>query len=249
MWADLQSRASEAVAKRRRRTTAVESTLATGHTLPSPPPHVTHQRDVANSHAPVQLDVHQHHSSHRDNDNVGGGIGGFVHDSELPRCANEITSEVDKAGDMINRGQGDCGGDVCAGAAACSRVDHDDAQHSGLHSRPLLTCSGAAHRVDQDDAQQSPTSHCRPLLTGVAAVTLQRQVVKLPHPLRAPIRYTDAGVPICRFHNYRIVTSSWKGPPCKDGDACACDHEHCHLCGVKGHIALECDSATARPLM
>ena len=77
--------------------------------------------------------------------------------------------------------------------------------------------------------------------------TLRRD--RLPHPLKAPIRRNTQGVPICRFHNYRVVTPRWVGPACKDGDACAFDHRHCHLCGLEGHIALNCTNPTTRPLL
>lgn len=72
---------------------------------------------------------------------------------------------------------------------------------------------------------------------------------KLPHPLKAKLRLNAQGVPICRFHNYRLPAPYWTGPMCRDGDRCEYDHEHCHLCGVAGHIALACDSTTARPLL
>jgi SAM-dependent methyltransferase len=63
---------------------------------------------------------------------------------------------------------------------------------------------------------------------------------KIPsHPLKAPLRSVDKEKPICRYHNYH-----------KDGcqryknGRCTFDHEHCHLCLEKGHIALRCPLVT-----
>ena len=60
--------------------------------------------------------------------------------------------------------------------------------------------------------------------------------VTLPkHAKDAPWAYSPVdNTPICRYHNY--TTNGCQ----KISDGCKLDHEHCHLCFVKGHIALNC---------
>lgn len=58
------------------------------------------------------------------------------------------------------------------------------------------------------------------------------------HPLQAPLVLSpeDDTTPICRFHNYHKEG-------CKkhqNGNDCELDHEHCHFCKKKGHVANEC---------
>ena len=84
---------------------------------------------------------------------------------------------------------------------------------------------------------------------GGAARREEGRAAAMPHPWRAPLRRNAAGVPICRFHNYRRPSPTWEGPACKEGDECELDHEHCHWCGVAGHIALHCDSDSGGPLI
>jgi hypothetical protein len=84
---------------------------------------------------------------------------------------------------------------------------------------------------------------------GGAARREEGRAAAMPHPWRAPLRRNAAGVPICRFHNYRRPSPTWQGPACKEGDECELDHEHCHWCGVAGHIALHCDSDSGGPLI
>ena len=58
-----------------------------------------------------------------------------------------------------------------------------------------------------------------------------------PHPQKAPLKLCpiDQKTPICRYHNYH-----------KNGcyhhleGKCPYDHNHCHWCLQKGHIALQC---------
>jgi hypothetical protein len=52
-------------------------------------------------------------------------------------------------------------------------------------------------------------------------------------PRKAPDRWTADGKKICRFHNYA-------SSQCSSQDACPLDHESCHYCGEKGHVALRC---------
>ena len=59
------------------------------------------------------------------------------------------------------------------------------------------------------------------------------------HPLQAPLVVSpiDDTTPICRFHNYA-------GNGCKrynkEENACPLDHEYCHWCRRKGHLARNC---------
>ena len=71
------------------------------------------------------------------------------------------------------------------------------------------------------------------------ATQFRRQ--RLPHPLKAPLRLTEDGTPICRFHNYRATS-------CREGDECPFNHTICHLCLRPGHTALECSQEDAVPL-
>mmetsp|Transcript_113453 Transcript_113453/g.327626 ORF Transcript_113453/g.327626 Transcript_113453/m.327626 type:complete len:341 (-) Transcript_113453:87-1109(-) len=62
-----------------------------------------------------------------------------------------------------------------------------------------------------------------------------RQKLALPkHPLQAALMMSPQcpDIPICRYHNYH-----------KDGctrDNCDLDHDHCHACQQKGHVAKGC---------
>jgi len=61
--------------------------------------------------------------------------------------------------------------------------------------------------------------------------------ITLPkHPLQAPRQLSpvDHTTPICRYHNY------YREGGCAKGKACPFDHEHCHLCLRRGHIAINC---------
>jgi hypothetical protein len=54
------------------------------------------------------------------------------------------------------------------------------------------------------------------------------------HPLKAPLKLSpDKSIPICRYHNYH--REGCKFSPCQF------DHEYCHACLRKGHVARECD--------
>ena len=68
-----------------------------------------------------------------------------------------------------------------------------------------------------------------------------------PHPLKAPLRKTDDGVPICRFHNYQPQGCKLYTDPNRKGTKCTYDHDHCHYCGERGHVSLECP--TYEPLI
>jgi precorrin-6B methylase 2 len=66
--------------------------------------------------------------------------------------------------------------------------------------------------------------------------------LKLPpcysHPLQAPLVLSpkDNETPICRFYNYHI-------DGCKRysmGNECPFDHDYCHWCRQKGHVAIKC---------
>ena len=78
--------------------------------------------------------------------------------------------------------------------------------------------------------------------------TFRRQ--KLPHPLKAPLRLSRDGTPICRFHNYRLKRGGADlvdGSTCRQGDRCPFDHTQCHRCLEDGHTALLCTLASAAP--
>lgn len=58
------------------------------------------------------------------------------------------------------------------------------------------------------------------------------------HPLQAPLVPSprDCKTPICRFHNYHVDGCKRH----KNGNECELDHEYCHWCKQKGHVAREC---------
>lgn len=80
------------------------------------------------------------------------------------------------------------------------------------------------------------------------------------HPLKAPLALSpvDEKTPICRYHNYHREGCKLMRPPSNsccddptrgnDNDSnnimgiayCPSDHEHCHACREKGHMALNC---------
>lgn len=68
-----------------------------------------------------------------------------------------------------------------------------------------------------------------------------------PHPLKAPLRKTEDGVPICRFHNYQPQGCKLYMDPNRKGTQCPYDHDHCHYCGARGHVSLKCP--TFEPLI
>ena len=66
------------------------------------------------------------------------------------------------------------------------------------------------------------------------------------YPLKLPVRYTTiqpcaggppATVEICRFHNYAAA-----GCIRRQQNRCPLDHDACHWCGAKGHVARECEA-------
>ena len=70
----------------------------------------------------------------------------------------------------------------------------------------------------------------------------ERRRSTLPsHPLQAPLVYSpsDATQAICRYHNYHP-----KG--CSKESRCLYDHEHCHRCLRKGHVAINCDKCSTK---
>ncbi|VEU44458.1 unnamed protein product [Pseudo-nitzschia multistriata] len=88
----------------------------------------------------------------------------------------------------------------------------------------------------------------------VESATVQN---RFKHPLRAPMALSpvDGITPICRYHNYHRDGCRWYNslkdedgltPACsivsadvKSG-SCPFDHDHCHACLQKGHIARNC---------
>lgn len=52
------------------------------------------------------------------------------------------------------------------------------------------------------------------------------------HPLKAPMVTSPKGEPICRYYNYHKEG-------CNNAD-CPYDHEYCHFCLKKGHVARNC---------
>jgi SAM-dependent methyltransferase len=67
-----------------------------------------------------------------------------------------------------------------------------------------------------------------------------RQKHAMPkHPQKAPMVMSpvDPERPICRYHNYHKNG-------CKKND-CHLDHDHCHFCLEKGHVAKECPHLSA----
>lgn len=87
----------------------------------------------------------------------------------------------------------------------------------------------------------------------VAGGTSKRR--RLMHPLKAPLRKTKRGVPICRYHNYdqRRGCLKYRRKTEAAGEApestCPLDHDHCHACGAKGHVAYECECKRVQPLI
>ena len=89
--------------------------------------------------------------------------------------------------------------------------------------------------------------------------------------MKAPLRLSplDNTTPICRFHNYskkgclrflnpqadKKTTNVGKDLIHLDLDktsansSCELDHEHCHMCFEKGHVALNCTSENMGPLL
>lgn len=65
--------------------------------------------------------------------------------------------------------------------------------------------------------------------------SISTKVVFPKHAKDAPWAFSPVdNTPICRYHNYNIDGCQ------KISHGCKLDHEHCHLCLVKGHIALNC---------
>ena len=64
--------------------------------------------------------------------------------------------------------------------------------------------------------------------------------IKSLHPLKAPLRTTNDGTPICRFHNYDPRGCRKFIDATCSGETCPYDHTVCHICLQKDHIALNC---------
>ena len=60
------------------------------------------------------------------------------------------------------------------------------------------------------------------------------------HASSYSLMLTSDGKPICRFHNYSLKGCLKHMDPKKQGTICPFDHDHCHTCGEKGHIAMNC---------
>ena len=58
---------------------------------------------------------------------------------------------------------------------------------------------------------------------------------------KAPLRSDEKGTPICRFHNYDKKGCRKFAEDSVSETKCPLNHTHCHICGVLGHIALQCD--------
>ena len=70
---------------------------------------------------------------------------------------------------------------------------------------------------------------------------------KKRHPLKMPLRTNPVtNQIICRFHNYDAASGCKKYNHCcanlesEAGNVCALDHETCHICLEKGHLAHSC---------
>lgn len=103
---------------------------------------------------------------------------------------------------------------------------------------------------DQRQVQQQQQQQER----STARMTLPR----LRHPLKAPLVLSPADqvTPICRYHNYhrdgcklmRTTNDTQSEQDCDGGSGtyCALDHEHCHACRERGHVAKDFAKAHLR---
>jgi SAM-dependent methyltransferase len=73
--------------------------------------------------------------------------------------------------------------------------------------------------------------------------------IKSLHPLKAPLRKSASGVAICRFHNYDIRGCRKYIDMTCSGETCPYDHDTCHQCLERGHIALDCTNKFSNPLI
>lgn len=63
------------------------------------------------------------------------------------------------------------------------------------------------------------------------------------HPLKMPQRYNVEGIAICRYHNYDVHKGCLLFQDTNQhGKKCLLDHDHCHVCLERGHVAWECSS-------
>lgn len=61
------------------------------------------------------------------------------------------------------------------------------------------------------------------------------------HPCRLAPRKTSDGRTLCRRRNFVDASEAREGVKACEGDGvCPFDHEHCSLCGWRGHLALNC---------
>lgn len=70
----------------------------------------------------------------------------------------------------------------------------------------------------------------------------EQQPPRYSHPLQAPLVLSpaDDATPICRFHNYHDEgCKRYNG----DENECRLDHQYCHWCRRKGHVARTCSGS------
>ena len=133
-------------------------------------------------------------------------------------------------------------------------------EHATNSKRPPGGVRGRDTREDGDSAAGAGNgagSGAGSGAGGAAGTSKRRRVM---HPLKAPLRKTQSGVPICRYHNYdpRRGCLKYRRKTEAAGEAadraapestCPLDHDHCHACGEKGHVAYECDCERVQPLI
>jgi hypothetical protein len=106
-----------------------------------------------------------------------------------------------------------------------------------------LFAFGGKHGLDTETAWNQLQSLAQ------SALIQRRHKPKKYHPLRMPQRYNSEGTAICRFHNYDAKRGCLLFSDLNNhGKHCHLDHEHCHSCLGKGHVAWECP-AHQEPLL
>lgn len=109
--------------------------------------------------------------------------------------------------------------------------DKDGTVHYGQDWFSLLADSivGEANGVRNDNKDESQVG------TGDNGRGRSGGPPRFSHPLKAPLALSpvDDATPICRFHNYHPEG-------CKKAESCDFDHDHCHFCLKKGHVARNC---------
>jgi hypothetical protein len=117
-----------------------------------------------------------------------------------------------------------------------SNINSNSNSNSNHDDIPSLDASTG---IVSRGTEWSEATHQKLLLTGK-----NRFERRFKHPLKAPkvMSPIDGTTPICRYHNYHKGGCQWYNDRLTVATKCLLDHDHCHACLQRGHVAKNCPS-------